>query len=62
MKKSSFEDFTKAVGEIDVDDWVNLHMYARLPKEKAIGLGRHVVNDILAVLYDLAPVYLETVS
>jgi len=51
-------------------------MYARMPKEEAIGRGRHVVNDIVTVLYDLAhvvndivtmlydlaPVYLEAVS
>ena len=59
---SSLPEFARAVAGLSGDEWVNLHIYARMDKKAAIGMGENVVGPVLSVLDDFVPVYLETIA
>ena len=60
--KSSFNEFVDALAKLSGDEWVNVHIYARMDKNKAIKMGKDVVTPILTVLDSFAPVYMETIA
>jgi len=61
-RNATFNDFTSALAKQSGDHWVNVHIYARMDKTKAINMAKNVVAPILTVLDALAPVYMETIA
>ena len=61
-QNSTFSAFTSALAKLSGDDWVNVHIYARMTQQAAIKLGPRVVVPILSVLDSLAPVYMATIA
>jgi hypothetical protein len=54
---SSVADSARAVGALAGSEWVNLHIYARVDKRRAIAMKADVVNPVVTVLSSLASVY-----
>ena len=56
------EDFVRRIVRLPEDEWVDLHVFARIEQQEAINMGLKVVNPILNVLRALTPVYEEVIS
>jgi hypothetical protein len=61
-KPSSISAFGRSIAGLTGKEWVNLHIYARMDRKKAIAMGKDVVGPILVVLDALVPIYLETIA
>jgi hypothetical protein len=54
---STFDQLVERVSRLDGEHWIDLHIFARMDKDTAIGMGREVVEALLTVLRSLVPVY-----
>jgi hypothetical protein len=61
-KKASIAALVEKVAELPKDEWVDLYIYARMPKAKAIGLREDVSGVVGKVLFDLVPLYFQIIS
>jgi len=59
---SSLPEFAGAIAGVSGAEWIDLHIFSRMDKTVAIGMGAEVVGRILSVLDDLVPVYLQTIA
>ena len=53
----SWDDFTKRLQGIETQKWCDLHLCARMIKDKAIGLGIQIVDPVTEVYRALLPLY-----
>lgn len=56
------DDLVRRIVRLPEDEWVDLHVFARIEQQEAIDMGLKVVNPILNVLRALTPVYEAAIS
>lgn len=59
-KPSSFAELCRSIVAIDRNTWTDLHVFAKMPMQQAIDCKRRVVEDIVSVLAELAPIYQQS--